>query len=810
MFTKMLPLTLLVAALSARALCAADPKPATPTTKSAEKLVTKPPRREGTKWDLMEHGPFLSSYMDATPKINKAVSINLGNGATVCFDMEMCKLALGWTGGFVRLPTGRDGLEGMPKPYGTNMVYGKPDTNGVPKILAKDLADIVFTTPAGPGWADAEGNFSDNRPEFNKRKYGPLPREHAKWKGIYLDGDTAVLSYTVGKASVMERSRFDSEWQSFTRQIDVVPAGAPLTTIICEVKNGAKLEGRSATMIQGDVATVVVVSGDGKLELGTNKCVMLKFDGARAALATVRISRGPADKAGEIVASLVNDRVLLPGGLTHLKKGGAPRWGAPISVPGKLSTNTTDAYVVDTLTVPEKNPFNSWIRCSGLDFFADGTRAAVCSVSGDVWLLRNIDDKLDRLTWKRYATGLFQPLGLKIVDDLVYVLGRDQITRLHDLNNDGEADFYENFNNDVGAFQEYHEFAHDLQVDSHGDFYFAKGGNLGDARHPHNGCIIKVSKDGSKLEVVANGLRAPNGMGMGPHDEISVSDNQGNWVPASRFSIIKPGGFYGHVNNAYQTPKPASYDNPVCWIPHPYPDNSSGGQVWVKGDKWGPFQDEMLFMSYGQCLLFKVLLDKVDGEYQGGVARFPFKFDSGVMRARFNPKDGQLYLAGLSVWQSNASKQGAVQRVRYTGKPLNMPAKLHITRQGVELTFTSPLDEMSATDPANWNVEEWDYKWSSDYGSAEYKHSALLNREAFEKAGTSIPIKLGASEALAKGHDKVEVASVKLFADKRTVLLAMPNIHPVMQMKITANVKAADGTPMKPEVWNSIWKVAEK
>src|SRR5262245_36938100 len=88
--------------------------------------------RQGTKWDLMEHGPFLSSYMDATPKINKAVSINLGNGATVCFDTEMCKLALSWTGGFVKLPTGRDGLEGMPKPAGSN---------------------IVFTTPSGPGWA---------------------------------------------------------------------------------------------------------------------------------------------------------------------------------------------------------------------------------------------------------------------------------------------------------------------------------------------------------------------------------------------------------------------------------------------------------------------------------------------------------------------------------------------------------------------------------------------------------------------------------------------------------------------------------
>jgi hypothetical protein len=648
----------------------------------------------------------------------------------------------------------------------------------------------VFTTPAGPGWADADGNFSDNRPEFKGKKYGPLPKEHAKWKGIYLDGNEVVLSYTVGKASVLERNSANEYEGStlFTRILDVTPAGNLLTTIICEAKNASVDPFGSAVITNGNEVIVVTKLGRGTLELGTNKCLLLKFAGDRPACTTVRLWRGSTAHPQAIGMAMANGLVPNAGYLARQTKGGHSRWGEPLLVPGKLSTNTTEPYVVDTLTVPEDNPYHSWIRCSGIDFFSDGTRAAVCSVSGDVWLLSNIDDRLDRVTWKRYATGLFQPLGLKIVDDKVYVLGRDQITRLHDLNNDGEADFYENFNNDIAAFQEYHEFAHDLQVDSHGDFYFAKGSNLGTAKHPHNGCVIKVSKDGSKLEVVACGLRAPNGMGMGPHDEVSVSDNQGNWVPASRFEIIKPGGFYGDVNNAYRTPKPTSYDNPVCWIPHPYPDNSSGGQVWVTSDKWGPFKDEMLFMSYGQCLLFKVLLDKVDGEYQGGVVRFPFKFDSGVMRGRFNPKDGQLYLCGLVVWQSNGVKKGAVHRVRYTGKPVYMPTKLHATKQGVELTFTSPLDEGTATDLANWNIEEWNYKWSGDYGSPEFK----------------------VSEPNVKGHDKVEVKSIHLSPDKKTVYLEMPAIQPVMQMKISANIKAADGTPMKQDVWNSIWHVAEK
>jgi hypothetical protein len=93
----------------------------------------------------------------------------------------------------------------------------------------------------------------------------------------------------------------------------------------------------------------------------------------------------------------------MPGTLAAAAKRepGQPRWGEPLLVPGKLSTNQIAPYVVDTISVPETNRFNSWIRCSGLDFFSDATRAAVCSVSGDVWLLSNVDDKLDRVTWKR-------------------------------------------------------------------------------------------------------------------------------------------------------------------------------------------------------------------------------------------------------------------------------------------------------------------------------------------------------------------------------------------------------------------------
>ena len=131
----------------------------------------------------------------------------------------------------------------------------------------------------------------------------------------------------------------------------------------------------------------------------------------------------------------------------------------------KLSDNQNDAYVVDTLGIPFNNQYEPRMRIGAFDFFDDGNSAAVCTWDGDVWIVSGIDDDLQNLQWKRFATGLHEPLGLKIVDGKIYTVGDNQITRFHDLNNDGEADFLENFNNDWDATEGFMPFCFDLQTD---------------------------------------------------------------------------------------------------------------------------------------------------------------------------------------------------------------------------------------------------------------------------------------------------------------------------------------------------------
>jgi hypothetical protein len=349
----------------------------------------------------------------------------------------------------------------------------------------------------------------------------------------------------------------------------------------------------------------------------------------------------------------------------------------------------------------------------------------------------------------------------------------------------------------------FHEFVFDLQTDKVGNFYFAKanpvnsgGGGFGDNRRTpgngtvcsHSGCVFKVSKDGKKFEIMARGLRAPNGIGVSPDGQVTTSDNEGTWVPATPLNwIAKREQFLGVINNL--TPKEVSnaWVPPLTWLSHSDYDNSGGGQVWVTSGKWGPFKGELLHESYGKSSLFLVLKEKMaNGLMQGGVVKFPLRFTSSCMRAHFNERDGQLYIAGLSEWQSNASKNTGFDRVRYTGKKVYSVRGLKVLKNGVQLTFTEPLATDSVADLQNWSGKRWNYERAEHYGSPEFS----LNADDKGKHKT--------------GRDPLTITSAQLSPDGKTVTVAIADFKPVMQESLKWNLKAADGTRIAQEIQHTI------
>jgi glucose/arabinose dehydrogenase len=781
----------------------------------------------------MDYGPAFMYTVQARPKDNlvyKGLTVRLADGRVgAVFDMDLLRWAAVWRTD----PAEANGKHGVLDLSHTNMTSYKGDALAVPAG-----EQMMYTGPP-PGWA-IDGDWSDPRPALlaakvsgeadseasvfawkggNGGAWGPLPKGRGHWLGHYLNGENVVLSYTVGGAHVLEmpgvverkgawlftrtfevgphpqmlevrlldgggdakRADLGPGWQGYTLTERTDGDGAALGVAITTQLDGAKVEGVEINPTRPNRAGAVGMVAELKPSKEPRRLVVAIWSGDGDAHFLASISPGHT-----LSKSIDNP---------------TPRWVEPVVTKGAVAPAAgKDAYVLDRITCPEDNPWHAWMRPTGFDFFEDGTSAAISTWNGDVWIVRGIDGDLDKLEWRRFATGLHEPLGVVVMSGLVHVIGRDQITRLHDLNHDGEADYYENLNNDGITWPR--TMALTLHKDSAGNLYYIKNGNRVPGNVPLQGCIFRVPPDGSSLNVVATGFRSANGMSVSPVTGLlTIADQEGNWVPATRIDIIDPAPgnpvkFYGYRDHAHgmvplkPPPEahdpPDDYEQPMCWVPKSV-DNSAGGQAWVTDDRWGPFNGQFVHLSYGHARLFLTFYETVKGHVQGGLVQFPVKFDTGVMRARFNPRDGQLYVLGMRGWQTDGPRDSGFYRVRYTGKPVHMPRMLNVTEKGVRITFTCKVDPKTAGDPDSYAVERWNYVYSAKYGSPEFS----------------------VKDPQKKGHDEVEVKSATVAPDGLSVFLGIPDIQPVMQQMVQFDIDGADGTPMRFELYHTIHALGE-
>jgi hypothetical protein len=733
-------------------------------------------------WYAMDYGPCLSTTAEGFTADNVALKgrvVFLGTDAGVVFDTELLRVATAWTGGFLELRgTAFDGSHGP-----------------IPRVRGAE----VCSTPQAPGWA-IEGSFADPRPI----PFGPLAPEQGRFLGHHLHGDEVVFRYEVAGREVLEHFEALQDAAGATigiyRNFEFGP-GAALRTVLADlpgaVGGAAEVEGGAVEIAQvtwggrgedeglQSSLFVLVHGADGAKFVHEGGRVEFEAPAAdaverfRIAVWSAPVGEGPAEIA------LAGDPVDLAG----WTRGGPRRYPEILETRGERGAGE-GPFVVDTITVPETNPWQARLRFGAFDFVDEDT-AALSTWNGDVWLVSGIDEDLGSLRWSRFCSGLHDPLGLKVVDGTIHVHGRDGIYRLRDLNDDGECDYVETFNNEVLITKGFHEFAFDLQTDAAGNFYFSKGGPVNPGGRgfqelvPHHGTVMRVGKDGSGLEVVATGVRAPNGIGVSADGVVTSGDNQGTWMPACRLNSSQNGSFWGCTDLAHRDAAPAAYDQPICWLPMAV-DNSSGGQVWVPDGTWGPLGGMLLHQSYGQCNLYAVLTQEQDGRIQGGVVRIPAEFASSQMRARFHGE--ALYTVGFKGWQTRAARETAFQRVRRSAAPLRMPVGMRVFAGGIELRFADALEPETANDPESYEVEIWNYLWSEAYGSAEYRPS---EPERKVRDGE-------------QNRDRLAVTAARLGADGRTVLLSVDGLCEVMQTRIAYSLDAADGALVEGEIHGTI------
>lgn len=735
--------------------------------KPAKKSATPAPVAEASgQWILgtVGVGKQKDGSIDSTGL--KGLAIRLGDDGKkgIAYDLDLCRPIGAWSGRFT-----------------TEMnLMSRGD-------YPTAIGETIFVNADVAGFAPG----ADAAALSPRKGFGPLPQGQARFKGFHNAGRSVVVRWEVGGVAVDETAEVvtANEVQFVVRTLEIAPSEKGLAVLLGKGSDAAR----------------IVTLGAAKVEpLDGN--VVARIAGAKD-VAVVRIAYLPAGVP--LPQSFDTD---LP---SKLLKATKTLWPEVVETVGKLSDKQGEAYVVDDVKLPVTNPWKAQMFTSAFDFLPDG-RAVISTFHGDVFVASGIDDKLEKVAWRRFAAGLYHPLGLKVVNGEILVTCRDGVWKLRDTDGDGECDTYEAFNFDLMVTKSFHEFTFDLQADAAGNLYVIKagpvrkGGRGFDEICDHHGALLRISPDGRKSEVIATGFRAPNGIGISPTGQITTGDNEGTWTPVCRLNWVKQGGFYGVVDLAHRATPPTDYDRPLCWFPKEV-DNSSGGQVWVTSDKFGPWKDRLLHLSYGTCSLYGVLPQEVtfngQPQMQGGVARFNVDFGSGAMRARFNPKDGQLYVTGLRGWQTTATQNGCFQRVRYTGAATRMPIALTATKKGLKLDFACEIDAQVAGDAANWNVEVWNYVWSSAYGSPDV--STLDAKVAATELGNDGKLQFSKAQMSERKHDPLSVKTAVVSADRRSVFLEIPDLRPAMQMQLKYELKAADGLDLRGQVINTIHALPE-
>jgi glucose/arabinose dehydrogenase len=450
-------------------------------------------------------------------------------------------------------------------------------------------------------------------------------------------------------------------------------------------------------------------------------------------------------------------------------------------------------YRIVSLPIPEEIV----LEVGALEMMPDG-KLAVSTRRGDIFMVDDAreDQVRKKARFTPWAVGLHEVLGLAWRDGWLYAVQRGEVTRMKDADGDGRADVFETFCDGWAISGDYHEYPIGSKFDKDGNLYVAlclTGSFTSDVEF--RGWCMKITPQG-KAVPFASGIRSPAGMGFNRAGDVFYTDNQGPWNGTSSLKHIKAGSFAGHPggNKWYdlaknmgprpQEPKSGSrfhieaakipeYIPPAVLLPHGKVGNSASGIACdTSGGKFGPFDGHLFVGDQHHSNLTRVVLEKMNGRYQGVAIPFRSGFASGVVPV-LQAEDGSMFVGGTNRgWGSVGPKEYALERLVWTGKTPFELLDVKVRPDGFELTFTEPVEKAAAGDVKSYAMETYTYIYQADYGSPEVDGTTPTIADArVSDDGLRVRLKV---DGLQIGH----VHELKL-AGVRSAARSAALLHPV-------------------------------
>lgn len=387
----------------------------------------------------------------------------------------------------------------------------------------------------------------------------------------------------------------------------------------------------------------------------------------------------------------------------------------------------------------------------------DNDELGVSTRRGEVWLI----DKPYSQTpiYKKFASGLHEPLGLNFKDNSFYLSQRGELTRLEDKDGDDKADVYKTIYS-WPLSGNYHDYSYGPKFKKNGNMlvtlnlsWIGHGASLAKWR----GWLLEITPEG-KMTPIATGLRSPSGFEINAEGDVFYTENQGDWVGSGRMTHLEKGDFAGNPEGLVWTGEPNSpldlkmedieeqsglslyeYSKkipelkaPAIWFPHTILGISTSDLLYDTTDgKFGPFQGQLFVGDQGHSKVMRVFMEKVNGVYQGASFNFVEGFSSGILRMIWG-SDNSMFVGMTSRgWGSTGKGQYGLQRLVWNGK---MPFEIKTIKaqdDGFILEFTKPVNKILAEKTSSYEITSFNYKYQNIYGSpiVQQQKGAVSNVE---------------------------------------------------------------------------------
>lgn len=424
---------------------------------------------------------------------------------------------------------------------------------------------------------------------------------------------------------------------------------------------------------------------------------------------------------------------------------------APVGARAQEPLESNGEYRIEPIPLPD----GLVLEVGGLAFLPDG-RLAACTRRGEVWIFEGVLGDPAKITSKRFATGLHEPLGIAWRDGALETVQRGELTRLIDLDRDGICDRYETRCDKWGVTGNYHEYSFGPKFDREGNAWLTLNlgwVDMGRSLAPWRGWAGKVTPKGEFVPVCP-GLRSPSGLGFNSEGDAFYTDNQGDWNAVCSLRHLRPGRFMGHpeglkwcrekgstLEAPEDIPDGVSFEEasrripslqlPAVWFPYKRMGQAASDVVLDdRRGKFGPFAGQLFVGDQTTSEVMRVFLEKVGGEYQGACFPFVRGFESGVLRMAFAEDSSMIVGMTNRGWGSLGTKEYGLARVRWSGTVPFEVLELRATPDGFDLQFTEPVDPATAGDPASYKMFAFTYEYHSRYGCDELEQQALTVRAA--------------------------------------------------------------------------------